>query len=405
MHSTALAGLTVIEYASFVPGPYCAKLLGDMGAEVVKIEEPPVGDPARTRGPYPGDTPHPEKSGLFLYLNTNKLGVTINLLDPAGYDIFLGLVREADIFIHDRTARQARALRIDYPRLRRANPGLIVTSVTPFGHTGPYAEWMAHNLNLCHAGGEGYVLPGGLGHELFPDRPPVKLGGHAGDYDGGIAAAVGAMAAVMARELWGVGQHVDASRQEANIALNRVTFVTYLSEGKLSRRANRNYPFGGLYPAQDGYVALRPTENQQWRPLAKAMGRPELAEDPRFIDRPARVKNGAAFNAIVAEWTSRRTKREIFETAWAAGCPVAPFADAQEIAESPQLAARGYFAEIEHPQAGRRSYPTAPYQFSRTPWSARRPAPLLGEHNTEVLGGRLGLTGEDLTVLRANGVI
>ncbi|MEE9285003.1 MAG: CoA transferase [Dehalococcoidia bacterium] len=405
MHTTPLQDLKIVEYASFVAGPYCAKLLGDMGAEVVKIEEPPTGDEARTRGPFPGDLPHPEKSGLFLYLNTNKLGITLNPRDPAGHDVLLHLLGEADVFVHDRTAARAESLGIDFPTLHQLNPRLIVTSVTPFGHTGPYAEYRAHNLNLCHAGSEGYMLPGGLGHQMFPHRPPLKLGGYTGDYDGGMAAAIGTMAAVLAREVWGRGQHVDASRQEANIALNRVAFVTYLSEGKVTRRDNRTYPFGGLYPTRDGHVVLRPTEDQHWRPLARAMGRPELADDPRFAQRAARIRNGEALNAVLAEWTRQHTTVEVYEAARGVGCPVAPFANAREIAESPQLEARGYFVEIDHPEAGRWPYPSAPYRFSKTPWSARRPAPLLGQHNQEVLGGRLGFTGEELSLLRANGVI
>ena len=405
MHTGALQDLKIVEFASFVSGPYCAKLLGDMGAEVVKIEAPPTGDEARMRGPFPQDLPHPEKSGLFLYLNTNKLGITLDPSDPAGYDILLHLLREADVFVHDRTAAQARALHIDYETLHQANPRLIVTSVTPFGHTGPYAEYRAYDLNLCHAGSEGYLLPGGLGHQTFPGRPPVKLGGHAGDYDGGSAAAVGTMGAVMAREAWGEGQHVDASRQEANIALNRVTFVTYVSEDVVPRRDSRSYPFAGLYATKDGHVVLRPTENRHWRSLAEAMGRPELADDPRFAERPARIRNGEAFNAVVGEWTGQRTTREVFEAAQGVGCPTAPFASSREIADSPQLKSRGFFTEIDHPVAGAWPYPTAPYRFSKTPWSARRPAPLLGQHNQAVLTGRLGLTGEELTLLRANGVI
>ena len=405
MQPTALQGLTIVEYARGVSGPYCAKLLADMGAEVIKIEEPLEGDPARRLGPYPGDLPDAEKSGLFLYLNTNKLSVTLNLADPAGYDLFLELIATADIFVHDRQPVEAANLAIDYETLRAHYPRLIVTAVTPYGSTGPYADYKGHNLNLCQAGGEGVCLPGGMGFDEFPERPPLKLAGHAGDYDGGSAAAVGTMAAVMAREIWGDGQLVDASRQEANLALNRVLFVTHESEGKVTRRANRRYPFGGLFRAKDGYVVLRPTENNHWRAFAGLMGRPELAADPRYKDRGDRIENGAEVNAILDEWARTLTKQEIFDACRDVGCPVAPFADAEEIATSPQLEERGFFQEIDHPQAGRFYYPTAPYRMSETPWSARRPAPLLGQHNADVLSGRLGLSGEELARLRVARII
>ncbi len=405
MPTTALDGLRIVELASFVAGPYCGKLLADMGAEVIKVEEPPSGDEARRYGPFPGDLPHSEKSGLFLYLNTNKVGVTLNVRNAAGYDILIELLRDADVFIHDRSAAEAVGLGLDYDTLRGINPQLIVTVVTPFGLTGPYAEYRARDLNLVQVGAEGYMLPGGLGRELFPNNPPIKLGGHAGDYDGGSSAAVGTMAAVMARELWGTGQLVDASRQEANLALNRVAFVTYLTEGKVPRRANRRYAYGGLYPTSDGYIAIRPTENNHWKALAEAMGQPALADDERFKDRTARGQNGAELDAIVAAWSGERTKAEIFDACFQRGCPVAPFASAEEIAHAPQLAARGYFVEVDHPQAGAWPYPSAPYQFSETPWSARSPAPLLGQHNARVLTGRLGFAGEDLTTLRATGAM
>ncbi len=405
MKGTALEGLRVIECASFVAGPFCAKLLADMGAEVVKVEDPHSGDEARTRGPFPGDIPHPERSGLFLYVNTNKMGVTLNLRDPAGYHMLQELLRDADCFIQDRSPKDARDLGTDYDTVKELNPRLIVTSVTPYGSTGPYADHKAYGLNVCHAGSEGYILPGGLAHSMAPDKPPVKLGGHTTDYDAGLTAAAATMFAVMAREIWGVGQPVDGSGQEAGMALNRVSFVTYFSEQIVTRRENRSYKFGGLYQARDGEVILRPTENNHWRALAKVMGQPELADDPRFSERNARAANGKEFNAIVTRWTVGHTKREIYDACKPAGCPVGACASAEEIVNEPQIRHRGFFQEIDHPEAGRWPYPTASYQFSETPWSARRPAPLLGEHNREVFEGVLGLSSVELGILRANKVI
>ena len=405
MDGTALGDLKVVEYASFVAGPYCAKLLADMGADVVKIEEPGSGDLSRAHGPFPDRLPHAERSGLFLYVNTNKRGVTLDLTDPAGYRLFQALVCEADVFVQDRSPKEAKELGVDYDSLKGLNPRLIVTSITPFGQTGPYADFKAYDLNISHSGVEGYAVPGGLGHKMFPDRPPLRLGGYATDYSAGLNAAAGTMMAVLAREIYGVGQHVDLSRQETELAMNRVSMVTYFAEGKVVSRDTRNYPFGGTFPTRDGEVIIRPTENGHWGALARVMGKPELADDPRFKNRPDRTNNSGALNAIVAEWASQHSKGEIFDLCRTGGCPAAIYADAQEVMESPEVRSRGFFQEVDHSVAGRWEYPTAPYQFSETPWSVRRPSPLLGEHNRQVFEGRLGLSSQDMARLKANKVI
>lgn len=405
MSPTALEGLRIVEYASLVAGPFCTKLLGDMGADVLKIERPDGGDPARRLGPFPKDIPDSESSGIFLYVNTNKRGVTIDIETASGHALFLGLIHDADVFVHDRSPAEARGLRIDYETLKVAHPRLIVTSVTPFGSSGPYADYQASELNISHAGGEGYTLPGGSAHDRAPEKPPVKLGGHATDYDAGLTAAVATMYAVLAREFQGVGQHVDVSRQECEVGLNRVLFATYFSEGKVVRRENRHYTYGGMFPTRDGEVVLRPAEDHHWRALARAMGKPDMGEDPRFRDRSARVENGKVLNALIGAWTAAHTKQEVDDACRKEGCPGGPCANVAEIMAAPQIGVRGFFQDLAHPRVGTLAYPTAPYQFSETPSTVRRPAPLLGQHNAEVLGDRLGLSPAHLSTLRANGVI
>ena len=404
MPPSALHDVKIVEYASLAAGPYCAKLLADMGAETIKIE-PPSGDAARAYGPFAGGEPDPETSSLFLYANTSKLGVTLDPAVPQGRELLLRLLDEADVFVHDLAPARALALGLDFDTLHARDERLIVTAVTPYGSSGPKADAPGHELNLCQAGGEGYLLPGGLGHELFPDAPPLRLGSHAGDYDAGVASAVATMAALLARDVHGVGQLVDVSRQEANLTLNRVTMATYESEGLVTRRANRFYKFGGLFPTKDGYVVLRPTEDNHWAALAHIMGRPDLADDARFAERRERIRNGAECNTIIAEWSASHTKRDIYEACYAGGCPVGPFYDAKEIAEDPQMVARGFFIEADHAAAGRRPYPSAPYHFPATPWRMARTAPLLGEHNDLVYRERLGLSSDDLAALRAAGAV
>ncbi|MFQ5827166.1 MAG: CoA transferase, partial [Dehalococcoidia bacterium] len=193
----ALSGLRVVEWAQMVAGPYCAKLMADLGAEVIKIEPPARGDEARGRGPFLGDEPHPEKSGLFLYLNTNKLGITLDPGTPTGKRLFGELIKGADILVEDKALQKLKELGLDYGSLREINPQLIVTSITPFGHSGPYRNYRAYPLNVFHSGGEGYMTPfAPLNDPLSPGRPPLKVGKYAGEYVAGISAAGATMVAL-----------------------------------------------------------------------------------------------------------------------------------------------------------------------------------------------------------------
>ncbi|MGH8056843.1 MAG: CoA transferase, partial [Candidatus Entotheonellia bacterium] len=218
----ALAGLRVLEVAERVSGPYCGKLLASLGAEVIKAEAPPAGDPARRRGPFPGDIPHPERSGTFLYLNTGKQGITLHLADAQGRVLLGELVRRVDVLIHDRPPARAAACGLDAASLSEHHPNLIVAALTPFGSTGPYANYRAHDITVFHAGGEGYLLPNGLALDTFPDRAPIVAGSQMGSYQGGLTAAVGILAVVYARKTGAPGQALDASSQEAQLAIGYI---------------------------------------------------------------------------------------------------------------------------------------------------------------------------------------
>jgi len=408
MPEKALQGVRVIELAQLVAGPYCAKLLADLGAEVVKIETPLIGDVARRKGPFLNDVPHPERSGLFLYLNTNKLGITLNIETETGKELFEQLVKWADILIEDNPPRVMPELGLGHENLRAINPRLIMTSITPFGQTGPYRDYKAYHLNSFHAGGEPHIMHG---NSVAPDRAPVKGPGLIGDYDCGLSAATATLAALYARAATGSGQHIDISKQESAIALDRVDNLIYPNRHKeetreaVRARAKGLGMIGGLMRCKDGYVMLVAVQENQWRGLVELMGHPEWTMDERFKDERGRTLHAREITSLVQQWMLDKTADEVFRGGQQRGAPVGKINSPQDVVNSPQLRWRGFFVEIEHPETGKIEYPSAPYKLSKTPWAANRPAPLLGQHNEEIYCRLLGYARQDLATMRENGVI
>ena len=399
MTKTALSGLRVVELCRMIAGPYCTKVLADLGAEVLKVEEPTCGDPGRRAGPFPQDIPHPERSGLFLYLNTNKLGITLDVATASGQRLLRELLRDADILVEELPPGRAEALGLSYEALAAAYPELIVTSITPFGSSGPYRDWRAYHLNLYH----------GSGHSSFiyqdpreAAKGPVVGGGYIGEYDAGLAAAVAALAAVLGRAKTGRGQQVEVSKQEALVALERVDIARFANDPTPVRRPGM---VGGLVRCRDGYVVITAVQNQQWQGLVEIMGNPAWAQEEICRDEISRSLHRDELQPYVEEWAAGCGGEEIYRRAQGAGVPLGPVRSIAEVIAWPQARQRGFIAEIEHPEAGRLEYPTAAYRFSKTPWRAERPAPLLGQHNEEVFCGWLGHSRCDLARLFAAGVI
>ncbi len=401
MTDSIFGELRVIELAESVPGPYCAKILADLGADVIKIERPGEGDPSRRIGPFPGDEPHAEKSGLYLYVNNNKRGVTLNLETSRGREVFLRLIEEADVLIEDLPLGALGKLKLGYDDLSAVNPGLVVTSITPFGQEGPYRDYKAYHLNVFHGGGQGYMLPNGI-----PEKPPVKGGGVIGYYDVGLNAAIGTVGALMARFTTGAGQHVDISMQETTMALERVEIAGYVNGGEVTHRVRPHRMVGGLLPCKDGHVVMIAPQQHQWEGFVKFLGDPEWAQDEKCADESARADNAQDFiNPILEESVKDLTKEEIYRGAQANSCPVGAVYSSAEVMSDPQIVSRGFFQEVEHPEAGTLKHPTTPYQHSAAPWRDYRPAPTLGQHNEEIFGERLGYSEEELEELKKEGII
>ena len=399
----ALADLKVVELGEMASAPYASKLLADMGAEVIKIETPRIGDRARTRGPFPGDQPHPEKSGLFLYLNTNKLGVTLDVSKPEGFELLEKLVAQADVFVHNVNPPDMDRVGLSWERLQKLNRRLIMTSVVPFGLSGPHRNYRAENLNVWCAGGVCYLNGGGPEH---PELPPLKTFGQQAGYQGGVHAAVATIAAVLATMRDGEGQHVEVSSQESVAAELEMTFEYWPYIGMIASRL-------GIKPLQpiesmeckDGWIYLCCIEEHQWRGFVEIMGNPDWANEEIFDDRLKRAANWDALKVFLQEWVSQQTVLDLYRKAQARRVPFAPVSTMGDLLDSEHLKARGFFVEIAQPVAGTHKYPGAPLKYERTPWEIRRPAPTLGQHNQEIFGKRLGLSPARLEELRNRGVI
>src|SRR5262245_13356463 len=403
MPGLALAGFRIVECGDMVAASYAAKLMADMGADVIKIEPPTGGDAARQRGPFPGKIPHPEKSGLFLYLNTNKRGITLNLEDQRGQAIFAQLVAQADLLIHNVHPTRMPACGLDYERLARLNSALVMTSITPFGLSGPHKDYQATDLTLWNAGGLCYLNGGGPGSE---DLPPLKAFGQQAGFQAGIHAATASLAALFARMRDGLGQHLDFSMQECLMGISEFAGImpSYANQVVVRFTGNKAIRPLDIMECQDGWIYVCCVEEHQWKEFVAIMGNPEWAAEELFATRLDRAQNWDALQLFLEPWVKEQSVEDLYHKAQARRIPFAPVSTMGDLLDSEHLRARGFFAEITHPVAGTFPYPAAPHQCSVTPWTLRRPAPCLGQHNAEVYGD-LGLSPEEIENLKKQGVM
>ena len=404
MAPKALAGVRVLEYCRRISGPYCTKLMADLGAQVIHAEPPKTGDEARKNPPFPRGIPHPEKSGLFLFLNANKLGITLNVQLPQGKEIFERLVRELDVLVEDSHPGQMEKMGLGYEHLRELNPGLIVASITPFGRSGPLKDYKAYPLNISHVSGQGYVLP-------LPspnlERAPTMVGGNCTEYDAGQTAAVAILSALYSKWTTGKGQFIEVSKQEAVLSMQRVEAVIFANSGQLSTRMGPRTErlITMMFPCKDGHVIAVTPLPHQWAALMKLVGNTDWTPRDYAADREARAENADALAELIGNWMKKHTMEEICREAQALSCPIAPVNSAEDVVNSEQMNVRGFFAEVEHQEVGKIKMPATPYHFSKTPMKLERAAPLLGEHNETIYCERLGYDREKLRELAAAGVI
>jgi len=401
----ALSDVKVLDLTRYISGPYCTKLLADYGADVTKVERPGTGDPARMMGPFSGDEFHPDKSGLFLHLNTSKRGITLDLKTETGKKVFMELLAGADILVENFAPRVMPSLGLSYEELEKVNPGLVMTSISNFGQSGPYRDFKASELIL-------YGMGGAMNETGTLDRYPLRKGGNVIQYQAGTVAAVATMLALFSSRLQGVGQHVDVpifESQMGTIDRRMSHLLTYQYNRETSYRPDPQLePAGfpvGVYACKDGFFQIA-GGFVFWRRICQMMDRMDLVDDPGFNTPQGQrePENLERFSLIWYPWIAEHTKLEIVTAGQAAGVLCGPISTSEDLVNDPHWQAREFWAEIEHPVAGKLLYPGAPFKMAETPWRASRPAPRLGEHNAEVYGG-LGYSREDLARLAESCVI
>lgn len=377
-----LNSLRVIELGAMVSAPYCTRLMADLGADVIKVEDPAGGDPSRRHGPFPHGVYDEELSGLYHYLNLNKRGVTLALADAGDREALLGLLDEADVLVENLEVGYLSSLGLGYKELHERNPHLIVTSISPFGQTGPYATFKGEDINVCAMGGISFSLGAA-------DRPPLALPLAQASYQGALAGAAGTMAALMARRSIGHGQHVDVSCTEVFATLHQAGGVlTFLTQGLANfrdgHRRRDTYP-STILPCKDGYICLTGPDAGTWSRFLDMMGDPPWRHDPRFRRRREIAENHAEeVDALVIDLLRDITRDEFEQMCTDWKLPMAPVRLFHEVLADEHLAERELFAEIEIGDTTVK-VPGRPYSISGAQLPRFRRAPMLGEHNNELL--------------------
>ena len=403
MPATPLDGVRVLDLTHHVAGPHCTKLLADFGADVIKIERPNGGDPTRHMGPFHGDDPAPEKSGLFLHLNTNKRSVTLNLETSSGQEILKRLAEKVDVVVESFSPGVMSGFGLDYPALEKLNPAAVMTSISNFGQTGPYRDMKGADITL-------FAMGGAMSVTGNRDREPLKMGGNVVQYHAGATAAYATMIALLSAEEDEQGQHIDISIYETQ-AGSRDRRVIYLTAYQYTGETGKRTVVGsrlasGVRPCADGYINLM--GGGRWFPITcRMIGREDLLEDPMFATTEARSKPEAAeaFEEYYLPWLMERTMQEVLSEAQKHHLLSAPIYTTGDILNDPHFQTRGIWEDIDHPYTGKVVYPGRPFIMSKSPRPHARRAPLLGEHNAEVLCDELGFSRDDLVLMREQGII
>jgi formyl-CoA transferase len=393
----ALADLRVLELGTLIAGPFCGQLLGDMGAEVIKIEAPGQGDPMRHWGPQPRGTP----SVWWPVIGRNKKAITLDLRQAEGQSLFKHLVRKSDVVIENFRPGTLEKWNCGWDSLSTLNPRLIMVRVSGYGQTGPYSQRAGY-------GGIGEAM-GGLRYIVGePDRPPSRVGISIGDSLAAVHACMGTLAALHHRDRTGLGQVVDAAIYESVLNMMESLVTEFDQLGHVRERSGPILPRiapSNVYPTRDGIVMIGANQDTVFARLCEGMQRPDLAVDPRYRDHQARGANQHELDAIIAAWTATLGTRELLALLEAKGVPSGLIYRTPDMLEDPHFAAREAIVTTSHPHFPTLRMQNVAPRLSASPSSIRTPAPEMGQHNDEVYRGLLGLAEADLASLRGRAVI
>jgi crotonobetainyl-CoA:carnitine CoA-transferase CaiB-like acyl-CoA transferase len=388
----ALNGIRVLDLTRVLAGPFCTMLLGDMGAEIIKIETPGHGDDSRRYPPFIG-----EESAYFMNLNRNKKSLVLNLKHPQAKEIFLNLVEKSDVILENFRPGTMEKLGVGYETIKARNPDIVYSCISGFGHSGPYRDLPGYDII-------GQAMGGIMSITGWPDSPPTRTGTAIADVLAGLNACVGILAGLLSVRNGGTGQKIDIALVDSVVSAMETIIQIFLVENRTPQRTGNRYEF--IYPydtfkARDGWVIIAVGNNKLWDVFCNALDRPELMEDPRYLDNYDRVKAHVEVKRIVEEWSQKKTVKEIVDFMLSKKIPCAPIYTVKEVVEDEHIAgARRMIREIDHPVAGSVKVIGSPVNMSETPAEVTSPAPLLGQHSEEVLKKILNLTQEEVESLK-----
>ena len=408
-----LKNYRVLDLSRIWAGPYCTKLFADMGAEIIKMESLSVYDshrgpvsPARGIAAYPDGEPGEEpwnRNGWFNCLHMSKYGVTLELTEAEGRMVFEQLVSISDVLIENFRQGSLERLGYTYEELRKHRPDLIYVSMPAFGNTGPWKGYLGYGIGQEQLSGMAHMTG-------YRGDGPMKSGINHGDPITGSHAAGVLMAALRHRRLTGKGMYIDVSQQESAVALMGPEVLAYQMTGEEpERRGNRSgwYAPANSYPCagEDRWVTIAATNEEQWQKLTQAMSAAGLTDDPHFATAEQRRENHDELDRIISEWTISREAYAVTHLLQAAGVPAGPVLRGPDLLADAHYKDRGTFVTVDHPQVGPKQYPGIPWRLSATPGRVRWPSPTLGQHNRDVYGELLGLTGPEIDLLEKTGTI
>lgn len=391
-----LAGVRILDLTRVLAGPYASMILADLGAEVIKIELPGIGDDSRGFGPFQNG-----ESAYFTSVNRGKKSVTIDLRQARGGELARSLAGRCDVLVENFRPSSMQRFGLGYEELQAQFPQLVYASISGFGQTGPYAQRPAYDVLIQAMGGLASITG-------QPDSAPVRVGSSIADLSAALFGAVGILAALERARRTGEGQQVDVSMLDCQVALLENAFARYALSGEVPQPLGSRHPAitpFQFFAASDGYIVLAAGNDGLWRKLCEALGLVGLVADPRFVDNTLRTENHRELEPLLAEVLVGKTVAEWCTILGSAGVPSGPLNDVGQVFHDEQVAAREMIIALDHPIAGRQVMPNSPLKFSQTPIQLDTPAPLLGQHTDEVLGEILGLGDDEIATLRENGVI